>query len=100
MNENKPATGHRVIGSDLARVDTHVITPAEYDEIPELTDADMARADHHLGGKLVRRGRPKSDAPKIAVNLRLDRDVLEHFKANGPGWQSRVNEALRKAAGV
>jgi uncharacterized protein (DUF4415 family) len=34
------------------------------------------------------------------VNLRLDPDVLAHFRATGPGWQSRINEALRKAAGL
>jgi uncharacterized protein (DUF4415 family) len=31
------------------------------------------------------------------VSLRLDRDVIEKFKATGPGWQSRINEALRRA---
>jgi uncharacterized protein (DUF4415 family) len=35
-----------------------------------------------------------------AVNIRLDRDVLAHFRATGPGWQSRINAALRKAAKV
>jgi len=43
-------------------------------------------------------GRPKLAKPKIAVSLRLDADVLEAFKASGQGWQSRMNEALRKAA--
>jgi uncharacterized protein (DUF4415 family) len=33
------------------------------------------------------------------VSLRIDKDVLEHFQADGPGWQDRINEALRKAAG-
>jgi uncharacterized protein (DUF4415 family) len=33
------------------------------------------------------------------VTLRLDRDVLEFFQADGPGWQERINQALRKAAG-
>jgi uncharacterized protein (DUF4415 family) len=44
------------------------------------------------------RGRPPSENPKQAVSLRLDRDVIEHFKKEGPGWQSRMNEALRKQA--
>jgi uncharacterized protein (DUF4415 family) len=34
------------------------------------------------------------------ISLRIDRDVLEHFQAEGPGWQERVNAALRKAAGL
>ncbi|MEF2553570.1 BrnA antitoxin family protein [Aurantimonas sp. A2-1-M11] len=34
------------------------------------------------------------------VSLRLDRDVLEHFQEEGPGWQDRINAALREAAGL
>ena len=48
----------------------------------------------------VQRGRPKSAAPKVSTTLRLDPDVLESFRADGPGWQSRINAALRKAAGL
>jgi uncharacterized protein (DUF4415 family) len=33
------------------------------------------------------------------VTLRIDQDVLEWFQGGGPGWQDRINEALRKAAG-
>lgn len=36
---------------------------------------------------------------KELVSLRIDQDVLEHFQADGPGWQDRINAALRKAAG-
>jgi uncharacterized protein (DUF4415 family) len=45
---------------------------------------------------------PKSTAlpgVKETVTLRLDQDVLEYFQADGPGWQERINAALRKAAG-
>ena len=34
------------------------------------------------------------------VSLKLDRDVLAHFQEDGPGWQARINAALRKAAGL
>lgn len=37
---------------------------------------------------------------KETVSLRLDRDVLAHFQDDGPGWQDRINEALRKVAGL
>jgi uncharacterized protein (DUF4415 family) len=37
---------------------------------------------------------------KEAVSLRIDRDVLDFFQADGPGWQERINAALRKAAGL
>ena len=33
------------------------------------------------------------------VSLRIDRDILDHFQEAGPGWQDRINEALRKSAG-
>jgi uncharacterized protein (DUF4415 family) len=37
---------------------------------------------------------------KVAVSLRLTREVVERFKASGPGWQTRMDEALKKAAGL
>ena len=52
--------------------------------------------------------KPPEPAPKIPalpgtrelVSLRIDRDVLDHFQEAGPGWQERINAALRKAAGT
>lgn len=45
--------------------------------------------------------KPKTAVPgvKEMVSLRIDQDVLEYFQEGGPGWQDRINEALRKAAG-
>ena len=83
-------------GSDLAKIDAHEIQPQEYEEIPELTDAWFEKAEHRAGGKLIRRGRPPLDRPKRLVSLRLDQDVIEHFRKDGPGWQSRINAALRE----
>jgi uncharacterized protein (DUF4415 family) len=85
-------------GTDLRAVDAHEITPEEYEDIPELTEEDFARGEWHIGGVPVSRGRPKSQSPKEHVNLRLDPDVLAHFRAGGPGWQSRINATLRQAA--
>ena len=44
---------------------------------------------------------PKPSVPhaKEMVSLRLDRDILDHFQKDGPGWQDRVNAALRKLIG-
>ena len=95
----------RALGSDLKKVDAHIITPEEYDEIPELTDEDFARGDLYHGDKLISRGRPKSDDPKQLVSLRLDAEVLRWFKSTGPGYQARMGEVLKshmarkKAAG-
>lgn len=51
--------------------------------------------------------KPAEPAPKSpvvpgareTVSLRIDQDVLMHFQDGGPGWQERINDALRKAAG-
>jgi uncharacterized protein (DUF4415 family) len=45
-------------------------------------------------------GRSKSDASKQTITIRLDRDLLERIKAEGPGWQSRINAMLREAMGL
>lgn len=46
------------------------------------------------------RGRPKADQTKTPVTIRLDPDLLDHYKATGKGWQSRMNDDLRKVAGL
>ena len=63
---------------------------------PKLSAEWFASADHHRGGKLVRRGRPKSDDPKQLVSLRLDADVLRWFKRTGAGYQARIGEVLKR----
>lgn len=69
------------------------------DDAPELTDEWFDKADLMIGNKVIRRGRPKGSAKQL-VSLRIDTAILEAFRATGPGWQSRINEALRKAAGL
>lgn len=65
------------------------------------TDLDrlMAKCTEALIAELGRRrpGRPKSPNSKLAIGLRLDRDVIEAFRATGPGWHTRINAALRRA---
>jgi uncharacterized protein (DUF4415 family) len=78
------------LGSDLAKVDAHVITPEEYEEIPELTDEMFAR------GVVKRAGRPVSTNPKKLITLRLPADVIEKWRASGPGWQTRMAARLSK----
>ena len=69
------------------------------DDAPEWTDVMFDRAEIRIGDKVIRRGRPPGSAKRL-VSLRLDQAVIDHFRAGGPGWQSRLNEALRKAAGL
>ena len=69
------------------------------DDAPEWTDEMFDRAELRIGDTVIRRGRPPGST-KTQVSLRLDKDVIAAFRAQGPGWQSRMNEALRKAAGL
>jgi uncharacterized protein (DUF4415 family) len=59
-----------------------------HDDNPPLDAAFLA------GMKPSRRGRPKLDAPKVEVKIRLDAKTVEHLRGSGPGWQTRVNAAL------
>ncbi|PWR22709.1 hypothetical protein DKG74_11625 [Zavarzinia aquatilis] len=78
------------------------------DDAPEITDEMFNRAELSVGGEVLRpatgtlrkAGRPKSTSPKEHINIRLSQAVLDHFKAGGPGWQTRIDEALKKAAGI
>ena len=69
------------------------------DDAPELTDEWFDKADFMIGRKIIRRGRPAGSAKRL-VSLRIDQSVLDRFRADGPGWQSRINAALRKAVGL
>ena len=83
---------------------------ADWDEVednPELTEEELKEMRPfrevfpELAASIDRKlGRPKAENPKKAVSLRLDAEVIERFKAGGEGWQSRMNEALRKAVGL
>jgi uncharacterized protein (DUF4415 family) len=72
------------------------------DDAPEITDELLdrvwANAEISEGGKIVRRGRPPlGDKAKGVVTMRLDADVLESYRALGPGWQTQINADLRRA---
>jgi uncharacterized protein (DUF4415 family) len=69
------------------------------DDAPALDREWFERAEIWEGNKLIRPGRPGKAAPKETVSLRLDPDVLEHFHASGPGWQSRINAARARRPG-
>ena len=89
MTANKPAS-RRSSKSELARVDAHRVRPDEYEELPELTDDMLARAQVNKGG------RPVSANPRKLISLRLPADVIERWKATGAGWQTRMAERLSK----
>ena len=92
----------RRIGSNLKKVDAHAITAAEYEEVPEVTATQLARAQYRVGGRLKahpRRRGPQKAPKKIPLSLRLSPEVVKHFRAKGRGWQTRIDEALRKLVG-
>ena len=93
--DRKPASGY---------VPNPSYTQEDWDEVsdnPPLTEADFAQARPFKEAMpeayaALKRARGAQKAPtKQMISLRLDRDVLERLRASGPGWQSRVNEALR-----
>lgn len=99
MTESRRSTDHAssLTGeTDLAQVDAHVIAPEEYDEIPELTDEMMSRAVRGSDPAAIRRGRLVAESRKRLVSIRLDPDLLDALRATGPGWQTRVNDAVRE----
>ena len=70
---------------------------------PPLTEADFANARPaievvpHIVER-YRRTRGKQKAPlKADVHIKLDQDIVDHFKAEGRGWQTRLNAKLREA---
>lgn len=73
---------------------------------PEWTEEDFrkARPASQLPPEILKafpRTRGPQIAPKkIPVSIRLSPEVIEHFKSTGPGWQSRIDEVLKKAAGL
>ena len=76
--------------SDLAKVDAHAIRPDEYKELPEITEEALTRAVVKKGG------RPRSRNPRKLISIRLPVDVIERWRATGPGWQTRIAERLSK----
>lgn len=88
MSANKPASVPK-LGSDLKHLDAHVIQADEYDELPELTDEMLARAKVNKGG------RPRLANPRKLISLRLPEELIDKWRATGPGWQSRMAERLQ-----
>jgi uncharacterized protein (DUF4415 family) len=73
-------------------------------KLPKKTSAKVSDPDNPawtedmLGAPVLKRGRGPQVAPtKVLTSIRLDEDVLEYFKSQGAGYQSRINETLRQA---
>jgi uncharacterized protein (DUF4415 family) len=80
--------------------------PVFDEDNPEWTEADFARAQlpeevlpPEIARQFARRG-PQVAPTKVPISIRLSRDVLDRLRAEGAGWQSRVDEILRKHLGL
>jgi uncharacterized protein (DUF4415 family) len=99
MSESKQST----VGSDMARVEAHVIGAPEYDELPELTAADLERGVWSVAGQAVSPAVGKTafsaKLKKQKINLTIDPDVLAWYRseAGGRGYQTFINATLRQA---
>ena len=81
----------RTLKSDLSKVDAHRIRQSEYEELPDLTSEMLSRAVVNKGG------RPRSPNPRKLITLRLPAEVIEKWRATGPGWQTRMAERLSRS---
>ena len=86
----KNSASRRTLKSDLAKVDAHAIRAHEYKDLPEITEQALTCAVVNKGG------RPRSSNPRKLISIRLPVDVIERWKATGPGWQTRIAERLSK----
>lgn len=79
-------------------------TGPDRDDPPRFTREMAERGRHMIGDTVLREARPRGRPAKAEgerkqkVTLRLSPDVLAHFRAQGPGWQTRIDEALKKHA--
>lgn len=75
--------------------------PSDFDENPPWSQEDFDRARREPVPEEVlapfrNRGRPRKAEPKVPVTIRLDADVVGRLRGTGAGWQTRVNDILRR----
>lgn len=89
------------------KTDALAFSQADWDEVsdnPDLTDAELAALrparelppDIYAALPRNRGGRPRAASPKVQLTLRVDRLVLDAYKATGPGWQTRMHDVLAR----
>jgi uncharacterized protein (DUF4415 family) len=101
MDRRKRAVTAEISDEEEARIQDVIASDPDN---PEWTDEQFARAkaatdvlpSDLLAELKSRGGRPRSPSRKLPVKLRLDPDVVEGFRALGPGWQTRMNEVLKR----
>ena len=74
--------------------------PASRDLDEDVPDLSASEWQDTFAKAKVQRGRPRSRTPMVSTTILLSADVLEYFRASGLGWQTRIDETLRKATGL
>jgi uncharacterized protein (DUF4415 family) len=102
MQTGKKPTERKPTGTDWERVKREAERDAlvPFDPVSEPYDPnDSAAATAYWNGATIKRGRgrPAVAVKRPTLNMRVDAEVLEAFKATGPGWQTRINALLRDA---
>jgi uncharacterized protein (DUF4415 family) len=106
MQAGKKPTEPKPTGTDWARVKREAAAdaPVPHDAATDATSEpydpnDAAAAAAYWASADIKRGRGRPAVPvkRPTLNMRVDADVLEAFKATGPGWQTRINALLRDA---
>ena len=85
---------------DWDSVDSPELTASELAELRPAREVLPKEFFEAMEKAAVARGRPTLENPKKQVTLRLDADLIDRYKASGKGWQSRINEDLRKVSGL
>lgn len=105
----KFASGRPLTEAEEAEIQSMI---ASDPDAPEASEAQIAQArpfaavfpdlSASIDREIARRGpgRPPVKAPKVAVTIRVEPEVLQRFQAQGKDWRNRMTEALRKAAGL
>ncbi len=96
----------------MSKIPAHLKTITDQDEAEiqkqiaadpdaaELTDEEAKRPMSFAEAMRRPRGRPAVESPRQQISVRLDPDLIAHYKALGKGWQTRLNDDLRKAANI
>jgi uncharacterized protein (DUF4415 family) len=90
---NTPEEDARITAAALADPDAQPLTD---EQLARMRPAHEVLSPALYAALTAKRGRPRSETPKIFTGIRFDADVLAALKATGKGWQTRVNEVMRE----
>ena len=104
MQAGKKPIERKPTGTDWERVRREAAqdAPVAFDRVADsgselYNPNDASAVATYWKGATVKRGRPAVPVKRPTLNMRVDAEVLEAFKATGPGWQTRINALLRDA---